>query len=137
MVSRLPKEFEAEGFYGQNWFKLFGSFNSDLMIKLITLEVQEPLLDIPGIATQASRLWGRPCMCVVRVGVRGLVRCSVASQQWKPTWLVWTHVRVKQGNSVALGRGLKPDTALRVTGKRVLLRILGPFPLFPKDGFLM
>lgn len=39
MVSRLTEEFQAQGFYGQDWFKLFGSLHrsSDVMIKLITL----------------------------------------------------------------------------------------------------
>lgn len=62
MVSRLPEEFQAESFYRQKWFKLFDSLHCsfDLVIKLITLEVQEPLLDIPIIALYPHMLWGCP-----------------------------------------------------------------------------
>lgn len=57
MVSRLTEEFQAEGFYGQDWFKLFGSLHqsSDLMLKLITLKVQERSL---VIAIYPGMLWG-------------------------------------------------------------------------------
>lgn len=77
MVSGLTEEFQAEGFYGEDWFKSVGPVDrsSDWMIKLITLGIQELLL---AVALHPSMLWRCP-LCAVRSWGRGGVLASLSS----------------------------------------------------------
>lgn len=70
---------------------------SDLIIKGITLEVQELLLDVLVVAVHPSMLWGcSSASAWGEGGGRGGVPC--ASQQWNFSWLVSACIRVNQVN---------------------------------------
>lgn len=92
MVNRLTEEFQAEGFYGQSWYKLFGSLDrcSELMLKPITLQVQKWLLDFPDLAIHPSMLWGCPPPPPVPVLRAGAGRVSSAASQGTCSWPVST-----------------------------------------------